>query len=53
MGEPTLKEKAWEPSFEESILASWKAEPNLYAFAPARRQPVYLIDTPPPYPSGS
>src|SRR5207253_1519521 len=53
MGEPTLKEKAWEPSFEESILASWKAEPNLYAFAPARRQPVYVIDTPPPYPSGS
>ncbi|TMA08767.1 MAG: valine--tRNA ligase, partial [Methanobacteriota archaeon] len=53
MGEPTLKEKAWEPSFEEGILAAWKAEPNLYAFAPARRQPVYVIDTPPPYPSGS
>src|SRR5438552_15540980 len=53
MGEPTLKEKAWEPSFEEAILAFWRAEPDLYAFAPRRRQPVYVIDTPPPYPSGS
>src|SRR5207249_3067334 len=25
----------------------------LYAFAPARRQPVYVFDTTPPYPSGS
>src|SRR5438874_12287318 len=53
MGEPTLKEKAWEPSFEEAILASWRAEPDLYAFAPGRGQPIYVIDTPPPYPSGS
>src|SRR5688572_11923475 len=53
MGEPTLKEKAWEPSFEEDILATWRAEPDLYRFASARGQPVYLIDTPPPYPSGS
>src|SRR5947208_756113 len=53
MGEPTLKEKAWEPSFEEAILASWRAEPDLYAFAPRRGQPIYVIDTPPPYPSGS
>jgi len=53
MGEPTLKEKAWEPSFEEKLLATWKAEPDLYRFAPARDQAVYVIDTPPPYPSGS
>jgi valyl-tRNA synthetase len=53
MGEPTLKEKAWEPSFEEEILAAWKAEPDLHAFAPARGQPTYVIDTPPPYPSGT
>ncbi|HYY48063.1 MAG TPA: valine--tRNA ligase [Thermoplasmata archaeon] len=53
MGEPTLKEKAWEPSFEETVLAAWKAEPDLYAFAPSPGQPTYVIDTPPPYPSGS
>src|SRR3989454_342152 len=53
MGEPTLKEKAWEPSFEEAVLAAWKAEPDLYRFAPEPGQPTYVIDTPPPYPSGS
>ena len=53
MGEPTLKEKAWEPSFEEGILAAWKAEPDLYRFVPVRGQSAYVIDTPPPYPSGS
>jgi valyl-tRNA synthetase len=53
MGEPTLKEKAWEPSFEEGILQQWKAEPDLYRFDPAPGQAVYVIDTPPPYPSGS
>src|SRR5256885_16532333 len=53
MGEPTLKEKAWEPSFEEEVLATWKADPVLYRFAPSRGQAVYVIDTPPPYPSGS
>src|SRR5947207_15324651 len=53
MGDPTLEEKAWEPSFEEGILAMWKAEPDLYRFAPARGQSIYVIDTPPPYPSGS
>src|SRR5216110_2876840 len=53
MGDPTLEEKAWEPSFEEGILAMWKAEPDLYRFAPPRGQSIYVIDTPPPYPSGS
>ena len=53
MGEPKLREKAWEPSFEEGILSRWKSEPDLYRFDPAPGQPVYIIDTPPPYPSGS
>src|SRR5438132_11978812 len=52
MGDPTLKEKAWEPSFDEGVLAMWKAESDLYRFAPARGRAVYVIDTPPPYPSG-
>src|SRR5256884_251868 len=53
MGDPPLREKAWEPSFEEGVLAMWKAEPDLSRFAPARGQSSYVIDTPPPYPSGS
>src|SRR2546423_598285 len=36
MGEPTLKEKAWEPSFEEGVLAMWKAEADLHRLAPVR-----------------
>lgn len=53
MGEPTLKEKAWEVSFEDQILAVWKTDPDLYRFSPGKGQPVYVIDTPPPYPSGT
>src|SRR5205807_7859424 len=53
MGEPTLKEKGWEPSFEEGILESWKADPDLYRFVPIPGRSTDVIDTPPPYPSGS
>src|SRR5213592_2559910 len=53
MGEPKLREKTWEPAYEEDVLKSWRAEPDLYRFAPERGQPTYVIDTPPPYPSGS
>src|SRR5438445_4988567 len=52
MGDPTLREKAWEPSFEEGVLAMWKAESDLYRFAPERGEAVYGIDTPPAYTSG-
>lgn len=53
MGESKLKEKTWEPSFEESVLDLWKKEPELYRFHPSPDRPAYVIDTPPPYPSGS
>ena len=53
MPEPKLREKTWEPAFEEELLVRWRNEPDLYAFHPERGQPIYIIDTPPPYPSGS
>src|SRR3989454_674504 len=53
MGEPKLQEKTWEPAYEEDALKAWRSEPDLYRFAPERGQPTYVIDTPPPYPSGS
>jgi len=53
MAEPRLREKAWEPGLEESILQQWQNEPGLYRFEPEAGKPVYVIDTPPPYPSGS
>src|SRR5437899_1360689 len=53
MGEPKLREKTWEPAYEEDVLKAWRAEPDLYRFSPEPGQPTYVIDTPPPYPSGS
>src|SRR2546428_9204261 len=53
MGEPNVREKTGEPACEEDVLRGWRAEPDLVRFAPERGQPAYVIDTPPPYPSGS
>src|SRR2546427_3634780 len=53
MGEPKLREKKWEPAYEEDVLKAWRAEPDLYPVSPEPGQPTYVIDTPPPYPSGS
>ena len=51
MPEPRLKGKQWDLAFEREILDLWAKEPDLYAFNPDRG-PTYVIDTPPPYPSG-
>ncbi len=53
MAEPKLRETTWDPKLEESVLVAWAKEPDLYRFAPKPGQPAYVIDTPPPYPSGS
>ncbi|HYU07695.1 MAG TPA: class I tRNA ligase family protein, partial [Thermoplasmata archaeon] len=53
MADAKLPEKAWEPSIEEEVLELWKREPDSYRFDPQPGQPIYVIDTPPPYPSGS
>ncbi len=53
MGEPRLQEKTWDPNLEESVLELWQKEPGLYRFDPRSGQAIYVIDTPPPYPSGS
>src|SRR5437899_6303257 len=53
MGEPKLREKTWEPAYEEDVLKAWRAEPALSRFSPETGQTTYVIDTPPPYPSGS
>ncbi len=51
MAEPKLKGKQWDLAVERELLATWAAEPALYAFNPDRG-PTFVIDTPPPYPSG-
>ena len=44
-----IQEKSWDPKIEKKILALWEKE-NLYEFIPKNNN--FVIDTPPPYPSG-
>ncbi len=49
---PKIKETHWNPKLEEKIRLIWDKE-NLYRFDVNSKKPVFSIDTPPPYPSGS
>jgi len=50
MPEPKLKEKRWNREHEKEIFQRWK-KMNLYA-KPTSKGRIFVIDTPPPYPSG-
>lgn len=47
--QPKIKETAWNPELELKILKQWD-ESDLYRFVP--KDENFVIDTPPPYPSG-
>jgi valyl-tRNA synthetase len=47
--EPKIKETAWNPELESQILKQWQ-DTRLYDFTPESEN--FVIDTPPPYPSG-
>lgn len=47
--EPTIKETAWDPQIEKQILKQWE-DSRVYDFK--AEGDVFVIDTPPPYPSG-
>ncbi len=47
--EPKIKETAWNPEIEKQILKQWE-DSRIYEFRPQGE--VFVIDTPPPYPSG-
>ena len=47
--EPKIKETTWNPEIEKQILKHWQ-ESRIYDFHP--EGDVFVIDTPPPYPSG-
>lgn len=49
--QPKIREKRWNPTLELTLLDEWSNEPH-YRFAPRENQPIYVIDTPPVYPSG-
>ena len=47
--EPKIKETAWNPEIEKQILKQW-SDSRIYDFKP--EGDTFVIDTPPPYPSG-
>ncbi len=47
--EPKIQETAWDPQLELKIIKQWEKD-NLYDFTPKEKN--FVIDTPPPYPSG-
>ena len=52
--EPIISSKSWNHEIESQLLKSWDSE-NLYSFTLKNNDnvdSVFVIDTPPPYPSG-
>src|SRR5579875_4223679 len=49
--EPKIQAKSWDPRIEKDILQKWH-ESNIYKFSVEKSKPAFVIDTPPPYPSG-
>jgi len=45
-------DKQWNPDLEQEVLARWQAE-RLYRFDPHSKKPFFVVDNPPPYPSGT
>jgi valyl-tRNA synthetase len=48
--EPKIEEKRWSPKIEPEIFKKWEEEAQ--PFNSDSDLPVFVIDTPPPYPSG-
>ncbi|NOJ27284.1 MAG: valine--tRNA ligase [Nitrososphaera sp.] len=48
--EPKIQSKSWNHEIEKEILSSWEKN-DIYKFSITDR-PAFVIDTPPPYPSG-
>ena len=53
MAEPKIKEKRWTVDLEKKIQEEHFAEGQRYQFNPKSEKEIFVIDTPPPYPSGT
>lgn len=50
--EPKISSKSWNPQVESDLRNTWNIE-KIYEFEPSNNTlPFFVIDTPPPYPSG-
>ncbi|MEC7688954.1 MAG: class I tRNA ligase family protein [Candidatus Thermoplasmatota archaeon] len=54
MGQPRIEEKRWSIDLEKRIQENHYQEDNQrYVFNPKSGKEIFVIDTPPPYPSGT
>jgi valyl-tRNA synthetase len=51
---PKIQSTSWNPEIEKAILKKWEEHEDIYHFAihDDESKPPFVIDTPPPYPSG-
>ena len=57
MGGPTIEEKRWSIDLEKRIQSEHYADREVYnrrySFKPNSGKEIFVVDTPPPYPSGT
>ena len=54
MGDPKITDKRWTIDLEKRIQEShYDLNPTRYSFDPNSEKEIFVIDTPPPYPSGT
>ena len=53
MAKPKIKEKRWTVDLEKKIQEEHFAAGQRYTFNPKSEKEIFVIDTPPPYPSGT
>ena len=49
--DPKIETKSWNPMLEKEILRKWENE-DIYTFSTTSETGAFVIDSPPPYPSG-
>src|SRR5919199_1076062 len=49
--EPKIQSTSWNPEIEKAIIDKWEHQ-NIYRFTINEKKQAFVIDTPPPYPSG-
>ena len=53
MAKPKIKEKRWTVDLEKKIQEEHFTNKERYSFNPNSQKEIFVIDTPPPYPSGT
>ena len=49
--DPKIEAKSWNPKLERETLRKWESE-DIYTFSTTSETGAFVIDSPPPYPSG-